>query len=136
MEISEYIKDIVGGKSFSQLVKYGVVGVATNLIGYLVYLAITYMGAGPKITMSFLYAIGIVISFVANRSWSFTDNRGLSDSAKLYLVTYIIGYLINLSIMFVFIDIYGFKHYFVQLAATFVMPFYYFILLKLFVFKD
>jgi len=133
----EYIKGIVGGKSFYQIMRYGVVGVTTNSMGFGAYFTITtYMGGDPKVTMSFVYMFGIVIGFAGNRKWTFNDNRGLSESSKRYLVAYMVGYLINLSILFIFADIFDYKHYFVQLAATFVMIFYFFGMLKLYVFEN
>ena len=42
--------------SLAQLTRYALVGIVSNLAGYLVYLLVTYLGVTPKITMTLLYA--------------------------------------------------------------------------------
>ena len=41
-----------------QLARYGVVGVVTNLAGYLVYLFLTWFWLEPKLAVSILYPVG------------------------------------------------------------------------------
>lgn len=57
------------------ILRYVVVGVACNAIGYAAYLALTWLGIPFKRTMSFLYVFGICISFLGNRNWAF-EHRG------------------------------------------------------------
>src|SRR5688572_10779621 len=54
-------------RTSGQLVRYALVGVAINVLGYAVYLGITHIGADPKVTMSFLYGTATIASFLANR---------------------------------------------------------------------
>lgn len=57
--------------TLGQLLRYGMVGVLSNLVGYLLYLAITGAGVEHKLTMSLLYVVGVAQTFFFNRRWSF-----------------------------------------------------------------
>ena len=56
------------GKSFW---RYGVVGILSNAVGYSAYLLITWLGAGPKTSMTSLYAASVLLGFIGNRIWAF-----------------------------------------------------------------
>jgi hypothetical protein len=45
-------------EDMARLIRYGLVGAASNLAGYLVYLAVTSLGTPPKVTMTLLYGVG------------------------------------------------------------------------------
>ncbi len=117
-----------------QLIRYGLVGVAINLSGYLVYLLLTYFGVSPKITMSMLYFIGAVAGFWGNRKLTFAHQGSLLGSGARYTLAHALGYLINLTILIVFVDRLGYAHQWVQAVAIFVVAGYLFIAFKLFVF--
>ena len=117
-----------------QLVRYGVVGIASNLTGYLAYLLITWLGVGPKLTMSCLYLVGATVSFLGNRRWTFSHSGSLGGSALRFAIAYTLGYLLNFVILLAFVDHMGLAHQAVQFVAIFVVALFLFILLRLFVF--
>ena len=55
----------------TQLLRYVLIGIATNGLGYLVYLAVTSAGIEPKTTMSVFYVIGALLGFLATKSFRF-----------------------------------------------------------------
>lgn len=58
-------------RTLSQLVRYGVIGLASNAIGYVLYLLLTSLGMEPKMAMSLLYGIGVLQTFLFNKRWTF-----------------------------------------------------------------
>ncbi len=50
-----------------QLIRYGLVGIGSNLTIYGVYLLITQHGIEPKIAMTITYILGVTIGFIGNR---------------------------------------------------------------------
>lgn len=123
-------------KSWSQLLRYTLVGIVSNATGYLVYLLATYYGATPKITMSTLYVAGAVASFLGNRRVTFSFQGSLLGSGLRYFIAHLFGYLINLCILIVFVDKLGFAHQIVQAVAIFVVALFLFATFKIFVFAD
>lgn len=118
----------------AQLLRYGMVGVANNLLGYLLYLAATALGGTPKLTMSALYAVGAAIGYVSNRRLTFAHRGSHWRSGLKYAFVHAVGYLFNWAILSVFVDRMGYPHQVVQAFAIFVVAAYLFLAFKLFVF--
>ena len=121
---------------FSQLFRYALVGIVSNLAGYMVYLLATHLGATPKITMTVLYGVGVAIGYSGNRNFTFAHHGSLLDSGIRYLIAHLIGYLINFFILIYFVDSLGFPHQLVQAAAIFIVAGFIFIASKFFVFSN
>lgn len=117
-----------------QLTRYGVVGLANNAFGFILYLVLTHYGVEPKLAMSVVYTIGTMVSFTGNRKWTFSHGESAIGSMLRYTVALLLGYLINLSMLAFFTDIMGFSHQWVQAAAIFVVAAFLFVAFKFFVF--
>jgi putative flippase GtrA len=122
--------------SFAQLSRYAFVGIVSNLTGYLVYLLVTYLGVAPKITMTLLYGVGATIGYIGNRNFTFTHKGSLLGSGARYLVAHFFGYFINLALLIIFVDQFGYAHQWVQAVAIFVVACFLFIAFKFFVFTN
>lgn len=123
------------GLPLGQLLRYGVVGAASNLAGYLVYLAVTYMGVEPKTAMTFLYAAGATFGFFGNRQWAFSHTGSFWRAAGRYALAHCCGYLLNFSLLYVFVDRLGYPHQAVQAVAIFVVAGFLFVAFRYFVFR-
>ena len=123
-------------KSVTQLVRYGLVGVSSNICLYLLYLLATRVGAGHKTAMTAVYALGIAVTFLLNRRWTFQHNAGCSGALGRYLASYAIGYVVNFFGLFVFVDRLGFAHQLVQGLMVFVVAGLLFVLMKFWVFPE
>lgn len=121
---------------FKQLICYASVGIASNLAGYLVYLLATYLGATPKITMTVLYGIGAVIGYIGNRNLTFAHKESVIGSGARYLLAHCFGYLINIALLIVFVDKFGYVHQWVQAIGILIVALYLFIAFKFFVFTN
>lgn len=118
-----------------QMFRYLTLGVLMNSVGYLLYILMTSFGIDPKVAMSIGYVIGLVVSFSGNREWTFSHEGSFSWAASRFFLMHLSGYLFNLACLYVFVDMYGYPHYIVQLCAMAVLAGYFFLVLKLFVFK-
>lgn len=122
--------------SFKQLTRYAFVGIVSNLAGYLVYFLITYLGATPKITMTLLYGVGAAIGYVGNRNFTFAHKGNFLGTGVRYFIAHFFGYFINLIILIIFVDQFGYAHQWVQAVAIFVVAGFLFIAFKFFVFTN
>lgn len=121
-------------KFTAQFFRYGMVGIVSNLTGYLLFLIITFWGIGPKAAMTLLYVVGATIGFLGNRQWTFSHHGTLLGSGSRYFVAHCFGYLINFIILFTFVDVLGFSHQWVQAIAIFIVAGFLFMAFKYFVF--
>lgn len=132
--MADQAKIVKSWASYRQLFRYALVGVMSNLSGYLVYLLLTYLGGTPKLTMSFLYGISAAVGFYGNRSFTFAHHGSILGSGGRYVISHCIGYLLNLIILVVFVDKLGFAHQWVQGIAIFIVAGFLFLAFKVFVF--
>lgn len=117
-----------------QALRFGIVGLASNGVGYCLYLLMTWAGMGPKLAMSLLFCIGTLQTFVFNKRWSF-KYRGQDQMVMLrYLCAYGIGYLVNLAALLVLVDHLHYRHATVQGMMILVVAALMFLLQKFWVF--
>ena len=121
-------------KIMQQLIRYGVVGVVSNLTIYCVYLLITYHGVEPKIAMTLLFITGASVGFIGNRQWTFAQQGNLSKSTLRYVIAYAIAYMLNFFSMWIAVDRMGVPHYWVQAVNLVVISALLFIVQKYWIF--
>ncbi len=121
---------------FHQLFSYGMIGILTNFLGYLLYLFLTYFWNSPKITMTLLYSVGALISFFANRRFTFFHEGRIGVASMRYMLAQLLGYLLNFIFLVLFMDWLGFAHQIVQAVAIVVVGIFLFVLMRFFVFAS
>lgn len=116
--------------------RYAIVGLASNLIGYLLYLVLTSVGLGPKLAMSVLYAVGVLQTFVFNKNWSFGFNGAATPALVRYAAIYALGYVINFVILLWLVDKSGLPHQWVMAGLVVFMAVFFFAGQKFWVFRQ
>jgi putative flippase GtrA len=119
-----------------QLIRYGFVGVLSNVAVYFIYLLFTtYLGVEPKIAMTLVYVIGATLGFFGNRKWTFAHRGNTTSAVFRYVMAHFFGYLLNYLILLTFVDRLGYAHQLVQAVAIVVVAGFLFIEFKYFVFR-
>ncbi|MEZ5739282.1 MAG: GtrA family protein [Burkholderiaceae bacterium] len=119
----------------AHLVRYAIVGLLSNAVGYLAYLALTTLGLSPQRAMSLLYAIVATVGFFGHRRLTFADDGRLLGTGARYVIAHLGGYLLNLALLSVLVDRLGLAHQAVQAGAILVVAIYLFIVSRQFVFR-
>jgi putative flippase GtrA len=67
--------------------RYGAVGVANTLIGYVIILAGLWLGAGDYLANALGYGLGLWFAYLLHRHWTFrvTHKRSLAEIARFYV---------------------------------------------------
>ncbi len=119
-----------------QLVKYGIVGIIQNGAGYFIYLLLTWYGIDPKLVVAVSYPVGMYISFIGNKNFTF-KSKGLGGrgSAVRYFFVHVVAYFLNLILLFLLSDVLGYPHQIVQVFCIGVISLYLFAMFKFFVFR-
>lgn len=118
-----------------QLIRYAVVGLMSNLLCYLAYLGLARLGMDPKLSMSVLYCVGVMQTFVFNRKWTFEHSGAQRTVFSRYCAAYGIGYLLNLSVLYVMVDLQGYPHQLIQGVMILVLAGMLFLAQKFWVFR-
>ena len=80
--------------------------------------------------------VGVLQTFLFNRTWTFRYQGGVSGAISRYGVTYLFGYLFNLVALLVLVDRYAPPHQAVQGVLILVAAGLLFLLQKFWVFPD
>ncbi len=121
--------------TLGQIVRYGVVGVLNNLLGYFIYLAITYFWLDPKIAITLLYPIGATTAYFGHSKYSFSYSGTKKRALWRYVIAHLISYGVNYFMLYFLWEKFNFPHQLVQAAAIFVCAGVLFLLMRYFVFK-
>lgn len=115
--------------------RFAIVGVISNGILFLAYLALTEIGMASKFAMTLLYVTGVIQGFIFNKKWTFSHEGHVTKTFTAYVLLYAIGYLINLAILVVFVDRLGMPHQLVQGAATLTLAGFFFLTQRFLIFR-
>lgn len=114
--------------------RFVLVGVASNALLYLAYLGITGVGLGHKTAMTLVYVLGVLQTFLVNKIWTFAHLGSNGQAFLRYLAAYGGCYLLQLTMLYLFVDQLGMYHAIVQGVAICVVACLLFMLQKYWVF--
>ncbi len=118
-----------------QFLRYIAAGVLTNVLGYSLYLLITWAGLGHKTTMTMLFFVGIAVSFWLNRNWAFRRVDSSSGALPRFLVAYLVGFAYNFLLLWIMVDVMGFDHTIIQAIAVATLALLLFMAQKYWIFR-
>jgi putative flippase GtrA len=119
-----------------KITRFIMVGLFSNGIGYGVYLLITWLGVPYKIAMTLLYCVGVTMSYIGNRQFTFANTQQVRMTLVKFIAAYVVGYALQYAILYVLVDLFSIFHAYAQLCGAGVVAVYLFIALRLFVFKE
>ena len=118
-----------------QLIRYGVVGLASNMTGYLIYLLITWLGVDPKVTVTLFYPLAATIAYFGHAKYTFSYKGGHAAGISRYVIAHICGYSLNIGSLYYFVDVLHYPHQLVQFCNIFFVAGFLFIAFKYFSFQ-
>jgi len=101
----------------------------------LAYPALTLTGMGHKTAMTLLYVVGVLLTFLFNRKWSFRHADAASPAMLRYFAVYGFGYVLNLFVLLVLVDHLRLPHEIVQGVMIFALAVMLFLLQRYWVFR-
>lgn len=112
------------------------VGVLNNLLGYLIYLLVTWLWLDPKIVVTMLYPIGAITSYFGHARYSFAYSGCASQSIVRYAMAQPIGYGANIGMLYLLSDRLDYPHQLVQDVAIIAVAGIFHPLFRYFVFPN
>lgn len=116
-----------------EFIRYAVVGLLNNLMIYMVYLLVTFLGLDPKIAITIFYPLGALSAYFGHLKYSFLYTGEKSWMLFKFVFAYALCYGLNLFMLFVLTDIAGFSHQLVQALAIAIIGVVLFLMIKYFV---
>jgi putative flippase GtrA len=82
------------------LLRFATVGVLNTLLGYaVIFLCMYVLGQGAVTSNVIGYAVGLLVSFVLNRTFTFRSTSAALPEAFRFLVIFVLAYLANLGVL-------------------------------------
>jgi len=122
--------------SLAGIARYGVIGFLNNSVGYLIYLLLTWRWLDPKAAVTLLYPIGAFIGYYGNATFAFSYTGSHLTGLIRYVAAHVVGYLLNILIIFVFVDLLGYSHLVIQAIAILLVAGILFVLFRCCVFPQ
>jgi len=114
---------------WNQFLRFVLWGLLVNLAGFVIYLLMTHSGFSPQLTITLLYPIGLLASYLTNSVKVFQTQSSFGALFR-FLAVQLFGYLTNLVLLTILVDEFQYPHQFVQFAAIGVVAMQNYILLK------
>lgn len=90
-----------------RLVRYGLLGVGSNIALYLLFLLLVWAGVAPIVASGLCYILGVAISYFGNRRWTFASRSRHSRDLPRFLLAYGVGMGVTLASMFILLRLLG-----------------------------
>lgn len=119
----------------TQLIRYVIVGLASNAVIYVAYVVLTQFGVGPKLAMSMLYCVGVLQTFVFNKKWTFRFQGAAAPTLVRYATVYAMGYAIQFLALMWLVDQMGLPHQWVMGVLILMVALLLFMAQKFWVFR-
>jgi len=102
-----------------QSLRFAAVGLVNTAIGLAaIYAVMFFFQTGPALANAVGYAIGLAVSFLLNRTWTFNSNRPAAHVLPQYLLVAVIAYLLNLGAVLAAISFFSVNLYLAQLLGV------------------
>lgn len=121
--------------AIKQIIRYGIVGVLNNSLGYFIYLLMTYFWLEPEIAITILYPVGATTAYFGHSKYAFSYQGVKKHALWRYIVAHLISYGVNLLMLYILWEKFKFPHQVVQASAIFICAGTLFLLFKYFVFR-
>jgi len=90
------------------LAKFAAVGVLNTLLGYAVIFGCMYaLGMSAVLSNVLGYAVGLVLSFVLNRNFTFRSSSAALPEAVRFVVIFLVAYVANLGVLLLLTQVLG-----------------------------
>lgn len=106
------------GRLAWELIRYGIVGLASNGFAYVVYLFITWLGVAPEAAAAGLYLIGASSSYLGNYKWTFDSSSSHASALPKFIATHVLGFSVQLLLVSYLYRRIGLSHQLAQLVTV------------------
>jgi putative flippase GtrA len=102
------------------LARFILVGVISNGVAFVAYLLLALV-IQPVLAMTFLYGVGFIVSFIGNRSFTFSHTSALAPTVLRFTLMHLVLYTLRYGMFSFFVSYLCLPHQLVQAVATVVM---------------
>ncbi len=119
-----------------QFIKFNIVGIINTVLNYLIYSLLIYSGVGYRISLAVDYALGIAVSFILNKKYTFKKDEKTNPLMVIKMIfSYVCIFFINVFLLEFMVEKINVDLYVGQFFSIIIIVLISFVLQKLYVFK-
>ena len=118
----------------AEISRYGVNGVVLNVSLFAAYAGFVKLGLQPILVAAVLYPIGVMVSFLVHRRFTFRARTRLLPSGVRFIIAYAAGYGLNLTLLWAQIERLGIDPIVAQAVSIVVVAAFLYVAQKYWVF--
>lgn len=99
-----------------ELLRFALVGIAAVALAYVIYRGLLLLGVSVNMANGIAYVVGTMLSFVANKTWTFLNDASISHSIGKFVVLHVGSLLANILVNATALSLLINKLYSVELA--------------------
>ena len=119
-----------------QFIKFGIVGVMNTCSSWVIYYPLIFLHVNYIVATTIAYILSSILGYCLNHKWVFKSNIYDSKSVLKYYIVYGSSYVINITCMWLFVDVLHFSTYLAPILTLCVTVPYNFIFNRLWVFTQ
>jgi putative flippase GtrA len=119
-----------------ELVRYGIIGLASNGLAYCAYLLITWLRVSPEAAAAGLYLIGAASSYLGNYKWTFFSQSSHASALPRFLTVHALGFSVQLLLISYLYRKAGLSHQLAQIIAVCCVAVILFVSFKYYVYPE
>ncbi|MEM3886806.1 MAG: GtrA family protein [Candidatus Methanomethylicia archaeon] len=122
-------------KKFNTFFKYLLVGLMNTIVGYGIIFSLMYIGVSPEVSNIIGYAIGITVSYVLNKIYTFKSKAHPKKEFPKFIASLLAAYGLNFVTLIICVRILHINAYVSQIISGAVYTLSGFLFVKYFAFK-
>jgi putative flippase GtrA len=87
---------MLSNQAFKKFKKYGIVGIGTNVINYIIFLGMIWANIEPVLASGLCYVLGVTMSYYFNRRWTFQSKSSHRQDILRFLFAYGTGFILTI----------------------------------------
>ena len=134
--VGELMAKKTKGDTYPDMIRFLVVGVTSNVLLFLAFIALTEFGMEHKVAMTAIFCLGVAQTFLANKIWTFRHSGSTGSTFVRYVLSYAVAYCINFCALYIYVDLFEYSHHLVQGVMIFVVAGLLFLSQRYWIFKN
>lgn len=135
--VRDIIVQILGSSEFKRICRYSVAGIINTLsYVFICIFLIDSIKLNPLLGTSIGFISALIIAFILNSKWTFESNISMMASFLRYCFICVYGLIINISVMYVVVNVYKHLYLLGVCFVSVVMPICNYIFIKKWAFAN
>lgn len=134
------LKDLFNNNALREIITYAIFGILTTIVNIVTFMLLDNISVSYSIGTIIAWFVSVLFAFYTNKKYVFKSNNNSKEVITKEVTSFygsrVLSLLVDLGLMFLFINIIGFSNLLSKIIANIVVVIINYVLSKLFIFKN